>query len=296
MTDVSDPTIVTTEPLTAIEGLARRPWRNLMHNPVGVAAMAYLLAVTLLAIFAPLIAPYDPLHQNLLAIFQSPSTTHLLGTDDLGRDVLSRLIYGARVSMAVGVISVGFSLVIAVPIGFLAGYRGGLLDRLVQILVDVMLAIPPLILVFAIAGVLGPSVTNLIIALAVFFVPLFMRLTRQETNYLRHSQLVEAERALGLTEYSIAWRHVLPNIASALTVQVAANIGIAIIAEAALSFLGLGVRPPSASWGVMLRTSYEYMTSHPFLLVPPAVAVLLTVLAFNLLADALRDAFGQGGR
>lgn len=296
MTDVTDPAIATTEPLTAPEGLARRRWRTLLHNPVGVVALVFLLIVTVVAIFAPIIAPDNPLHQDLLSIFKGPSGRHLLGTDDLGRDVLSRLIYGTRVSLEVGVVSVAISLVIAVPIGFVAGYRGGLIDRLVQILVDVLLSVPPLILVFAIAGVLGPSVTNLIISLAVFFVPLFMRLTRQETHYLRQSQLVEAERALGVSEPAIAWRHVLPNIASALIVQVAANVGIAIIAEAALSFLGLGVRPPSASWGVMLRTSYEYMTSHSSLLIPPAVAVLLTVLAFNLLADALRDAFGRGNR
>ncbi len=271
----------------------RRPWQRLLHNPVGMAALLFLVLVTLVAIFAPLVAPGSPLHQDLLSLFKGPGGSHLLGTDDLGRDVLSRLIYGARVSMVVGVVSVGGSLLVGVPIGMAAGYRGGVLDRVVQIVVDVLLSVPTLVLVFAIAGVLGPSVTNLVIALAVFFVPLFMRLGRQETYHLRHSQLVEAERSLGLSDWTIARRHVLPNIAPALLVQAANAIGIAIIAEAALSFLGLGVRPPSPSWGVMLQTSYQYLTSRSFLLVPPAVAVLLTVLAFNLLADALRDAFGR---
>jgi peptide/nickel transport system permease protein len=293
--DLAEAPVATTEPTAAPHRLARRRWQRFIHNPVGVGAALFLLLVTLVAIFAPLIAPDSPLHQDLLQLFKAPSSRHLLGTDDLGRDLLSRLVYGARVSLVVGVVSVGGSLLVGVPIGLIAGYRGGAIDRVMQIVVDVLLSVPTLVLVFAIAGVLGPSVTNLVIALGVFFVPLFLRLARQETYHLRHSQLVEAEQALGLSESTIARRHVLPNIAPPLIVQAANAVGIAIIAEAALSFLGLGVRPPSPSWGVMLQTSYQYLTAHSWLLVPPAVAVLLTVLAFNLLADALRDAFGREG-
>lgn len=294
--EVAGAPLVPTSPAAAGERAVRRPVRAFLHHPYGMVAGGFLVVVAVLAVFAPLVAPYAPLHQDLVAQFQGPSASHILGTDDVGRDTFTRLLYGARVSLLVGVLSVAVSLVIALPFGFVAGYRGGLVDRVVQIVVDVLLSIPPLVLVFAIAGVLGPSVTNLVISLAVFFTPLFVRLVRSETAHLRASQLVEAERALGISEWRIAWRHVLPNIASALGVQAAANIGVAIIAEAAISFLGLGVRPPSASWGVMLNTAFQNITLHPWLVVAPAVAVLLTVVAFNLLADALREVTGRRSR
>ena len=296
MTDVALGSVEAVIGLQPEDTVSFRRMRSIVHNRLGMAAIIFLFAEVVVAVFAPLLAPYDPIHQNLLTLFSGPSWQHLLGNDDLGRDVLSRLIYGARVSLEVGVLSVGVSLLIAVPIGFIAGYRGGIIDRGVLILVDILLSVPPLILVFAIEGILGPSVTNLIIALAVFFVPTFMRLTRQETRHLRQSQLVEAERALGLDEWTIAYRHVLPAITPALIVQAASSIGVAIISEAALSFLGLGVRPPAPSWGVMLQTSFPYITTHPWLLLPPSAAVLLTVLAFNVFADALRDALGRDSR
>jgi peptide/nickel transport system permease protein len=264
-----------------------------LHDRVGMTAAIFLLLVALIAIFAGKVAPYDPVQTDLSAIFRGISRQHLLGTDELGRDVLSRVIFGTRVSVVVGLLSVSVALLIALPFGLLAGYHGKLVDTLVVAIVDIILSVPPLVLVFAIAGILGASITNVVIALAVFFTPVLVRVTRTETMHVRHSQLVEAEMAIGVRTRTILLRHVLPNIAPALIVQCALNIGIAIIAEAGLSFLGLGVRPPTASWGGMLNSAYQYMVAHPWQIVPPGLAIVLTVVAWNLVADALRSTLDQ---
>jgi ABC-type dipeptide/oligopeptide/nickel transport system permease subunit len=271
----------------------RRRLRAFIRNRPGMVGSAFLLLVLLVVLFGPWLAPHSPSKNDLSHVFAKPSANHLLGTDDLGRDVLSRLLYATRISMFAGVASVVGSLLIAVPIGMIAGYFEGFVDRIVVILVDVILSVPPLILVFAIAGVLGPNLNNAIIALAVYFTPMFIRLVRTEALRVRHSQLVEAERAVGVSDRRIVVTHVLPNIAPALVVQVALTIGTALLAEASLSFLGLGVRPPLASWGVMLRSAFDTMVTRPWLVFIPAAAIALTVLAFNVVADALRDALGR---
>jgi peptide/nickel transport system permease protein len=264
-----------------------------LHDRVGMTAAIFLLLVALIAIFAGTVAPYDPVQTDLSAIFHGVSRQHLLGTDELGRDVLSRVIFGTRVSVVVGLLSVTVALMIALPFGLLAGYLGKFVDTVVVAIVDIILSVPPLVLVFAIAGILGASITNVVLALAVYFTPVLVRVTRTETMHVRHSQLVEAEMAVGVRTRTILLRHVLPNIAPALIVQCALNIGIAIIAEAGLSFLGLGVRPPTASWGGMLNSAYQYMVAHPWQIVSPGLAIVLTVVAWNLVADALRSTLDQ---
>jgi peptide/nickel transport system permease protein len=270
-----------------------RRMQAFLHDRVGMTAACFLLVVALVAIFAGKVAPYDPNQTDLSAIFKGVSGQHLLGTDELGRDVLSRVIFGAQVSVVVGLLSVTAALLIALPFGLLAGYHGRFTDTVVVAIVDIILSVPPLVLVFAIAGILGASITNVVLALAVFFTPVLVRVTRTETMHVRHSQLVEAEIAVGVHTRTILLRHVLPNIAPALIVQCALNIGIAIIAEAGLSFLGLGVRPPQASWGGMLSSAYQYMVAHPWEIVPPGLAIVLTVVAWNLVADALRSTLDQ---
>jgi ABC-type dipeptide/oligopeptide/nickel transport system permease subunit len=271
----------------------RRRLRAFMKNRLAVAAAVFLLLVVALALLANVVATADPTRTDLLHRYALPNGAHLFGTDSLGRDVFSRLLFATRISMVASVASVGGALIIAAPVGLVAGYFGGKINAVVVFLVDIILSVPPLILVFATAGILGPSLQNAIVALMIYFTPMYIRLIRVETLRIRHSQLAEAEIALGVRDRSILVRHVLPNIAPSLVVQVALTLGVALLAEASLSFLGIGVVPPTASWGVMLREAFDHMTAHPGLLIAPAAAIALTVVAWNLLADGLRDALGR---
>lgn len=286
------------------ERLEGRRMRAFLRNKQAVAALIFLTLIVLSAVFAPLIAPFNPNKNELRFNFQTPwsrcvvkqcsrAGLRVLGTDDLGRDIFSRLLYASRVSLLVGLGAVLAALVVALPLGLLAGYIGGKIDWLLMRMVDMILSIPPLILVFAVAGVLGASLKNAIIALGVFFVPLFLRLIRGQVQNLRNSQLVETERAIGVPDTYIAVRHILPNIASPLIVQVSLSVGTAILAEASLSFLGLGVQPPTASWGIMLRSAFDFISRHPWMILPPSMAIALTVLALNIIGDGLRDALGK---
>ena len=272
---------------------ARRRLRTFLSSRTAVIAGTWLFVLILIAIFSGILAPYDPNKADLLHTFGGPSGAHWFGTDNLGRDVLSRLLVATRISMFASAVAVAASLVVAVPLGMLAGYFGGWPDRIIGFCTDVVLSVPPLILVFAIAGVLGASLRNAVIALAVYFTPMFIRLVRTETQRVRHSQLTEAEQCLGLPHRQILVRHVLPNITPSLVVQVALTIGTALLAEASLSFLGLGVHPPEASWGTMLRTAYDNFLVHPWQVLVPAVAIASAVLAWNLFADGVRAAFGR---
>jgi ABC-type dipeptide/oligopeptide/nickel transport system permease subunit len=267
------------------------------RDRVALVATGYLVVVGLVALLASVLAPHDPTATDLYAINKPPGTAgHLFGTDDLGRDTLSRLLYGTRVSLVAGLISVAVAVAIALPLGLVAGYFGGRLDELLMRIVDVLMSIPPLILVFAIAGILGPSLQNAIIALAILFVPLFLRLTRSEARAARASQLVEAERSLGVPDRAILTRHLLPGISAPLVVQATLTIGTAILAEASLSFLGLGVKPPQASWGSMVSTGLQFLRLTAWPVVIPCIAIALTVLAFNLVGDGLNDALAEGER
>jgi peptide/nickel transport system permease protein len=249
-----------------------------------------LILVVVLAVFAPWIAPYDPLATSWAAVRKAPSAAHWFGTDEVGRDLLSRVIWGSRASLAAGVIAVAIAVGIGVPLGMLAGYVGGVFDAVIGRLTDAMLAVPFLILAIALAAFLGPNLSNAMIAIGVTATPIFVRLARGQVMQARAEDWVEAARSVGNPPTRILMRHILPNILPPVMVQATLAIASAIIAEASLSFLGLGQQPPSPSWGSMLNTAQRFLTQAPWMALFPGLAIFLTVLAFNLFGDALRDA------
>jgi peptide/nickel transport system permease protein len=269
---------------------AARAWRRLKKRKSAMLGLVVICVLILLAIFAPLIAPFDPAQQSWTAVRKAPSWAHWFGTDESGRDLLTRVIYGARASLLAGVVSVSIALTAGVPIGLLAGYRGGWIDALISRITDAMLACPNLILAIALAAFLGPSLTNAMIAIGITATPVFVRLTRGQVLAVKVEDYVEAARAVGNPGWRIAVKHILPNIMPALLVQATLAIAAAIIAEASLSFLGLGQQPPAPSWGSMLNTAQRFLTSAPWMAIWPGLAIFLSVLSFNLLGDGLRDA------
>jgi len=250
----------------------------------------------LLALLAGAIAPYDPVATSWSAVRKAPSAAHWFGTDEIGRDVLARVIWGARASLLAGVVSVSISLAFGVPIGLAAGYLGGWVDALISRMTDAMLACPFLILAIALAAFLGPSLTNAMIAIGISATPIFIRLTRAQVMHVKVEDYVEAARAVGNSHLRIALRHILPNIVPPLIVQATLAVAAAIIAEAALSFLGLGQQPPAPSWGSMLNTAKNYIDNAPWMAIWPGLSIFLLVLSFNLLGDGLRDAFDPRSR
>ncbi|SDD60129.1 peptide/nickel transport system permease protein [Bradyrhizobium brasilense] len=279
-------------PLAAAETLespARRAWRRLIRRKGAVLGLTVIALFILLAVFAPLIVPYDPVAASWSLVRKAPSAQHWFGTDELGRDVFARVVFGARASLLAGVISVGIALAIGVPLGLVAGYRGGFIDALISRITDAMLACPFLILAIALAAFLGPSLSNAMIAIGVSATPIFIRLTRGQVMSVKVEDYVEAARAMGNPRWRIALVHILPNILPALLVQATLSIAAAIIAEAALSFLGLGQQPPAPSWGSMLNAAQRFLTSAPWMAVWPGLAIFLVVLSFNLVGDGLLD-------
>jgi peptide/nickel transport system permease protein len=279
-----------------LESPARRAWRRLMRRKGAVAGLIVIAIFALLAIFAPLILPYDPIATSWSLVRKAPSAQHWFGTDELGRDVLARVVFGARASLLAGLISVGIALTIGVPLGLLAGYRGGFIDALIGRITDAMLACPFLILAIALAAFLGPSLGNAMIAIGVSATPVFIRLTRGQVMSVKVEDYVEAARAMGNPRWRIALFHILPNIMPALLVQATLSIAAAIIAEAALSFLGLGQQPPLPSWGSMLNAAQRFLTNAPWMAIWPGLAIFLIVLSFNLVGDGLRDALDPKAR
>ena len=273
-----------------IESPARRALRRLKRRKGAMLGLAVIAIFVLIAVFAPLISPYDPAAQSWSAVRKAPTAAHWFGTDDVGRDILARIIFGARASLLAGVISVGIALGIGVPLGLIAGYLGGWTDLLLSRITDSMLAVPFLILAIALAAFLGPSLGNAMIAIGVTTTPIFVRLTRGQVMTVKVEDYVEAARAIGNPRWRIALFHILPNILPALLVQATLSIAAAIIAEAALSFLGLGQQPPAPSWGSMLNSAQRFLSNAPWMAVWPGLAIFLTVLSFNLLGDGLRDA------
>ena len=267
-----------------------RTWRRLLARKGGVLGLAIIVLFVLVAVLAPLIAPYDPAQQSWTSIRKPSSLAHWFGTDESGRDLLSRVIFGGRASLLAGVVSVTIALGLGVPIGLLAGYGGKWIDAVLSRIADAMLAVPFLILAIALAAFLGPSLQNAMIAIGLTAAPIFVRLTRGQVMAVMVEDYVEAARAVGNPPVRIAFRHILPNILPALIVQSTLSIATAIIAEASLSFLGLGQQPPAPSWGSMLNTAQRFLTLAPWLAVWPGLAIFLVVLSFNLLGDALRDA------
>ena len=264
--------------------------RRFLGRPVAVAGLAVIALFVVVAAGAPLIAPFDPIATSWTAIRKAPSLAHWMGTDENGRDVLSRVIFGARASMMAGVVAVLIAAGIGVPAGLLAGFVEGWTDAILSRVVDAMLACPFLILAIALAAFLGPNLTNAMIAIGVSTAPRFMRVARAATLDAASNEYVEAARAVGNPAWRVAVRHILPNIVPPVLVQGTLAIAAAIIAEASLSFLGLGQQPPDPSWGSMLNAAQRFLTQAPWLAVFPGLAIFLCVLSFNLVGDGLRDA------
>jgi peptide/nickel transport system permease protein len=279
-----------------LESPARRALHRLFRRKGAVVGLVVIAMFIVLALFAPLIAPYDPIATSWTMVRKPPSALHWFGTDDLGRDVLSRVIYGTRASLTAGAISVGIAFSIGVPLGLLSGYRGGFVDALISRITDAMLACPFLILAIALAAFLGPSLGNAMIAIGISATPIFVRLTRGQTMSVKVEDYVEAARAVGNPPWRIALVHILPNIMPALLVQATLSIAAAIIAEAALSFLGLGQQPPGPSWGSMLNSAQRFLTTAPWMALWPGFGIFLVVLSFNLVGDGLRDALDPRAR
>jgi peptide/nickel transport system permease protein len=270
--------------------LGGKTWKRLLRRGGALCGLAVVAFFVLLALFAPWIAPYDPLATSWGAVRAAPSAAHWFGADELGRDVLSRIVWGTRASILAGLVSVSISLALGVPIGMAAGYLGRWVDGLISRVTDAMLACPFLILAIALAAFLGPSLTNAMIAIGISATPVFIRLTRAQVLAAKSEDYVEAARALGNPHLRIALRHILPNIVAPLIVQATLAIAAAVIAEASLSFLGLGQQPPAPSWGSMLNTARNYVDQAPWMAIWPGVSIFLLVLSFNLLGDGLRDA------
>jgi peptide/nickel transport system permease protein len=251
-------------------------------------SLGYLLCLALLAIFAPLLAPYSPTDQNYDAMLLGPTAKHLLGTDDLGRDVLSRLLYGAPVSLYASIMSVGIGLALGLPIGLCAGYFGGWVDVVFSRIVDTLLSFPGIVLAIGVTAALGIGLVNSMIAVGIVFSPEIARLIRSQTLVLRGELFVDAARGFGAGTARILIRHILPNAIQPVIVQVTLLLAVALLVQASLSFLGLGAQPPSPSWGSMLADAYAHMEVAPAQMYPPGIAILLTALAFNALGESLR--------
>ena len=264
--------------------------RRIAHDKLAIAGLIVMLIFVLTAALAPVLAPYDPIAQTLVDRRQPPSSQYLLGTDDLGRDILSRIIYGTRKSLQVGIVSVSLAIVLGAVIGALSGYLGGWFDTLVMRLMDIMLAFPALLLAIAIVTILGPGLLNMLYAIAIVSIPAYARIVRASVLTVKSQDYILATRAIGSRDVRILFKHVLPNCLTPLIVQGTLGIGTAILDAAGLSFLGLGAQPPTPEWGAMLGQGRFAVFSAPHIVIFPGVAIMLTVLGFNLLGDGLRDA------
>jgi ABC-type dipeptide/oligopeptide/nickel transport system permease subunit len=310
---VTDPTLndpITGDPLRVEEPAAqavvtsvhagespgRRFRRRFRRERGAMIGLGFLVFAVLCAVFAPVLAPHDPDAQTLSARLQAFSWEHMLGTDDLGRDVLSRLLFASRVSLIAAVQATAIGVVLGVPIGLLAGYTRGWFDNLVSRIADAIMSIPALLLALAIVGVLEPNLTSAMVAIGIVYAPRLFRVTRAAALSVREETFVEAARSVGSSPLRIISGHVLPNVLSPLVVQISLSMGFAILFEASISFLGLGVQPPDASWGSMLGRSTRFFEQSPHLVVVPGVAILLTVLAFNVIGDGIRDSLGRETR
>ena len=261
----------------------------ILREPLNVLALTLIALFALGALLAPFIAPYDPLAQDLASRLEPPTGAHWLGTDQLGRDIASRLLYGSRISLVIGVVVVGLAGIFGTFVGLIAGYAGGLVDEALMRLTEVFLAFPPLILAMAIAGALGPSLTNAIIAIAAVTWAVYARLARGQVLSLRRREFVEAAQSIGASRTRILVRHLLPNAVAPLLIQASFDMGSAIISAAGLSFIGFGAQPPTPEWGVMISEGRNFISTQPWLSLFPGLSILFAVGAFNLLGDGLRD-------
>jgi peptide/nickel transport system permease protein len=265
--------------------------RRFARRRAAVVGAVYLVLLVAGALLAPVVAPYDPIKQDLARMLTAPSSAHLLGTDDLGRDVLTRLLYGARLSLGAACLAVAIATLAGVPIGLVAGYLGGAVDDALMRVIDALQAFPALILAMAIAAALGPGLFNVMVAVGIVYTPRFARLVRGQVLSLREEPFVESARAAGASHGRVLGRHVLPNVLAPVIVQVSIGVAFALLAETALSFLGVGIKPPEPSWGTDVGRGYRFMRLAPWLVFMPGTTILLTALAFNLVGDGIRDAF-----
>ena len=271
----------------------RRPSRALqafVRNPLALIGAVLILAFVVVAVAAPWVAPYDPLTMDLLVPFEPPSLAHPLGTDNFGRDTLSRLIYGSRISLLVGIVVVGIASLLGTLLGLVAGFYGGWLDALIMRAVEIFYAFPFLVLVIAVIAVFGPSIFNVMWTLGLVSWPVYARLVRAQVLTLRETEYVEAARAAGGGPGRVMLRHILPNALTPILVTATFGIPEAILASAALGFLGLGVQPPTPEWGAMVSEAVTFIRLEPSLIIWPGVAIMLVVMSFNFVGDALRDA------
>jgi len=267
-----------------------RGWRELRRGRLALPGAAVVCAFALAALLAPWLAPADPTRSDLANVLARPGAAHLLGTDELGRDMLSRIIHGARLSMLEGLFAVGLALALGLPLGLAAGYAGGTVDAVLMRVVDVLLAFPGVLLAVAVVSILGPGLWNAMVAVAIYSVPVFARLARGSTLAVKQEVYIEGCRALGMSNLRIVGRHVLPNIAAPLLVMAALRVAVAILTASSLSFLGLGAQPPTPEWGAMLSNGRNYVLIAPHLVIFPGLAILLLVLGLNLLQEGLREA------
>ena len=265
--------------------------RQFVRNRTAVVGLVLVVGVTLMALLAPWLAPHDPELQIYAETMQPPSAKHLLGTDDLGRDQLSRIIFGTRASLPVGVFSMGFASVIGVLLGLVAGYYGRRVDAVIMRTMDAVLAFPALLLAIFLVAVLGPSLRNAMLAVVIVYIPSFARVTRANVLSVKEEEFTTAARAIGASDARVMTRHILLNIMSPIIVQVSLGIGTAILIEASLSFLGLGIQPPTPAWGSMINHGRQFITLAGWMTAFPGLAIFLTVLAFNYVGDGLREAF-----
>lgn len=269
---------------------ASETWKRLRKNRLAVVGLAILALIFLLAIFADFIAPYPYDLQDYTATFQGPSAQHLFGTDNTGRDILSRIIYGTRVSLQIGFISLLGGAFVGCLLGAVAGYFGGIVDTIIMRFNDILMAIPRIVLAISIASALGPGLVNAMIAVAISSVPNFARIVRASTLTIKDQEFIEAAQCIGVSNSRIILRHIFPNVLAPIIVQATLGVGTAIILAASLSFLGLGVQPPTPEWGSMLSSARTYMRDYPYMAIFPGLAIMVTVLALNLFGDGLRDA------
>ncbi len=267
-----------------------RAWKKMKRNKSAIAGLIIIVFFAVIALLAPVLPIADPYATSWSAIRKSPSAAHWLGTDDIGRDILSRMIWGAQASLMAGVVSVFIAVITGVPLGLISGYFGGWLDQVISRITEAFLAMPFLIMAIALAAFLGPSLTNAMIAIGLSAMPIFIRLTRAQVLAVKTEDYIEGARSIGLGHHDIMLRYILPNIVPPIIVQATLTVATAIIAEASLSFLGLGQQAPAASWGSMLNVAKNYLSQAPWMAIWPGAAIFLVVIGFNLLGDGLRDA------
>ena len=280
---------VSMEELLETESRWEKVKRFMRTNKLATASLFFIVFIILVAIFAPVFAPYDPYAQNTENLLMPPSFEHWLGTDELGRDVLSRIIYGARISLIIGLVPTSLSMMLGILLGLMAGYLGKWVDNIIMRFADIMLAFPSLLLAMVVTYTLGSGIVNIFIALSLVNWAGTARIVRAQTISLKEGEMVEGARAIGVSKWNIMFRHILPNCLPSLIVQFTLDIPGSILSESSLSFLGVGAQPPSTSWGLMVTRGKDYLFTEPWLAIAPGVIILLVVLAFNFLGDGLRD-------